>query len=331
MTLRVVPLESVPLLHPENGVVETARASIRSQADALTALASRIEDEFCRAVELLVRATGRIVVTGMGKSGLIGRKISATLNCSGSPSVFLHPGDAAHGELGIVTARDTVIAISNSGETAEVVRLLPYFVELGVPVIALVGQLDSALGRAASVSLDISVERETCPHNLVPTTSALATLALGDALAMAAMSQRNFTAEDFGRFHPGGTLGAHLSSRVAHVMQTNDLPLVSKNTLLGEALLTMSSGRCGMVIAIDNGRRPLGVLTEGDLRRAVQSNSDALRLPLSEFMTENPITIREDASIREAEERMHRLRLEALVVIDSRHCVAGIIKIFNGQ
>lgn len=331
MTLRVVPFESDPLSRSESGIRDTARASIHSQANALTQLASRIDGEFCRAVDIVVQSAGRIVVTGTGKSGLIGRKITATLNCSGTPSIFLHPGEAAHGDLGVVTARDTLIVISNSGETPELVALLPYFLELGLPIIALIGQQSSSLGRAATVAMNISVERETCPHNLVPTTSALVTLALGDAIAMAAMARRGFSAQDFGRFHPGGTLGTQLSNRVSDVMQTQQLPLVTEGRLLGEALLPMNSGRCGLVIVTDDAGHPLGIVTDGDLRRALQDDPQALQVPVSTYMTHKPVTVRGDATIREAEERMHRLRLKALVVVDARQRVSGIIEIFNGR
>ncbi len=331
MTLRVVPLETVPVARPDIGVLDTARASILNQASALNKLASRIDDEFCRALGHVLDCAGRVVVSGMGKSGLVGRKIAATLNCSGTPSVFLHPGEAAHGDLGMVTAMDLLIVISNSGETTELVKLLPYFLELGIPIVALVGQRSSSIGRAATVVLDTSVDRETCPHNLVPTTSALVTLAIGDALAMSAMVQRGFTAKDFGRFHPGGALGSQLLNRVADVMQTQQLPLLPATTLLGDALLPMSSGRCGLVIVTDDYQCPLGIVTDGDLRRALQQDAQALQRPISEFMTRKPVTVREDATIREAQERMHRLRLKALVVVDAKQRVVGVIEIFNGR
>jgi arabinose-5-phosphate isomerase len=331
MTLRVVPLESVQAVQPNVGLLDAARTSILHQANALTKLANRIDDDFSRAVELILECTGRVVVSGMGKSGLVGRKLAATLNCSGTPSIFLHPGEAAHGDLGMVTAQDLLVIISNSGETTELVTILPYFVELGIPIVALVGQQSSSIGRAATVALDISVDRESCPHNLVPTTSALVTLATGDALAMAAMVKRGFTAQDFGRFHPGGALGTQLSNRVRDVMQTQQLPLVPETRLLGEALLPMSSGRCGLVIVTDHDGKPLGIVTDGDLRRALQHDPNALHSPVSAFMTRKPVTVRDDATIREAEERMHRLRLKALVVVDTKQQVVGVIEIFNGR
>ena len=331
MTLRVLSLERPRVSTRDEGLLEAARASLTSQADAITSLASRLDAEFCRALELVVACQGRVVVCGIGKSGLVGRKIAATLACSGTPSFFLHPGEAAHGDLGMVTSEDVVVVVSNSGETAEVVGLMPYFLECGVPIIALVGRPGSSLGRAATVVLDVSVENETCPHNLVPTTSALATLAMGDALAVAAMRMRNFSAEDFGRLHPGGALGRRLKGAVSSVMQREQLPLVAPHRSVREALLTMTSGRCGLVIVVDNAGSPVGIVTDGDLRRALQSRPEMLDLAVSEIMTAAPVTIRDDATVHEAEERMHRLRLKALIAVDSRHRVTGIVEIFSGR
>lgn len=328
MTLRVVPLETVPAIGRDDGILDVARASLHLQAEALERLATRLDEEFCRALEVILACRGRVVVSGIGKSGLIGRKIAATLACSGTPSFFVHPGEAAHGDLGMVTADDVLVLISNSGETAELVSLLPHFLELGVPIIALVGRGSSSLARAASVILDIAVEHETCPHNLVPTTSALVTLAMGDALAMAAMRVRCFGPQDFGRFHPGGALGRRLSNRVKDVMQSQQLPLVSPTRKVSEALLTMTAGRCGLVVVVDEASAPLGIVTDGDLRRALQERPGLLELPVSEIMTDKPVTIREDATVNEAEERMRRLRIKAIVVVNSHQRVTGVIEIF---
>jgi len=328
MALRVVRLESVPAVSRDKETLAVARSSLHHQAQALDRVASHLDDQFCRALELLLSCRGRVVVSGIGKSGLIGRKIAATLACSGTPSFFVHPGEAAHGDLGMVTPEDVLILVSNSGETSELVQLLPHFLELGVPIIALVGRITSSLARAASVVLDIEVEKETCPHNLVPTTSALVMLALGDALAMAAMRAREFGPNDFGRYHPGGTLGRRLSKRVKDVMQSQELPLVTVERRVREALVVMNEGRCGLVIVVDEDSRPVGIVTDGDLRRALQERPHLLELSVRKIMSKNPVTISEDATVNEAEERMHRLRIKALVVVNDEQRVSGIVEIF---
>lgn len=328
MTLRVLTLGEAQPSEPEL-VLAAARAELSSQAGALEELAAGLDAGFCRALDLISECRGRLAVCGVGKSGLIGRKLAATFACSGTPSFFLHPADASHGDLGMLTSEEVLLLISNSGGTGEVVRLLPEFLELGLPIIALVGQPDSALGRAATVVLETRVERETCPHNFVPTTSSLVTLALGDALAMAAMRRRNLTSCDLARFHPGGTLGKRGHRVVADVMQTHPLPLVSPGQRLTEALLTMSAGQCGLVIAVDSGGRPLGIITDGDLRRALVTKPDLRSFSVDDVMTRNPVTVRHDSRVSHARERMHRLRLKALVVVDDEGHVVGIIEVFR--
>ena len=330
MTLRAVAFESRPVISREQGVIGMARASLESQAAALSELATRINGDFCKALDLLASCTGRVIVSGMGKSGLIGRKIAATLSCCGTPSFFLHPGEAAHGDLGMVTESDVMLLVSNSGESSELLALLPSFMELGIPIIALVGDRTSSVARAATAVLDAAVEREICPHNLVPTTSALASLALGDALATAVMSMRGLTPGDVGRFHPGGSLGRRLTARVRDVMQNRQLPFVTPERKVSEALFTMTAGRCGLAVVVAHGES-IGIVTDGDVRRALQQRPDLLELPVSQIMTPQPVTIHEDATLHEAEERMHRMRLKALVVVDSRHRVSGVIEIFNGR
>ena len=331
MTLRAVAFESRITIPREQGVLDAARNSLESQAAALVRLAARLDDEFGKALNLLVGCHGRVIVSGMGKSGLIGRKIAATLSCCGTPSFFLHPGEAAHGDLGMVTPSDVLLLVSNSGESSELVGLLPSFLELGVPMVALVGDPSSTLARASNAVLDASVERETCPHNLVPTTSALAALAMGDALATAAMRMRGLTAGDVGRLHPAGNLGRRLTTRVRDVMLSRRLPIVTPERKVSEALFTMTRGRCGLAVVVDEAGEPVGIITDGDLRRALQQRPGLLDLPVSEIMTAQPVTIHQDATLHEAEERMHRLRLKALVVIDRKHRVAGVIEIFNDR
>lgn len=310
-------------------LLREARAGLEAQARALRHVASRLDSEFCAAVELMLKCRGRVVVCGVGKSGLIGRKLAATFSCSGTPSAFLHAAEASHGDLGMVTRADVMVLVSNSGSTGELVWLLPYFRELGVALIAIVGDGRSPLARAADAVLDVSVDAEICPHNLLPTTSALSMLAVGDALAVALMNKRAFTAEEFARFHPGGALGRRLNDRVADSMKTRDLPLAAADVTVREALLTMSAGRCGLVVIVDTERRPVGIVTDGDLRRGLHSRGDLLSLPLSSVMTKPPVTIRQDVLAHEASERMRRLRIKALVVVNEDGQVVGIADIFD--
>jgi arabinose-5-phosphate isomerase len=231
----------------------------------------------------------------------------------------------------MITSQDIVMLISNSGETGEIVRLLPFLQEEGVPLIALVGRADSSMARAADAFIDISAEREACPHNLVPTTSAMTTLAMGDALAMAAMRVREFTADDFGRFHPGGTLGRRLNSRVRDIMQSSPLPVVLETTPVSEMLMTMTGGRCGLVVVTNENRQLRGIVTDGDLRRALQSNRELLQCKVSDIMTSQPVAIHESALVREADERMRRLRIKALVVVNDDNQVCGVVEIFHSS
>jgi arabinose-5-phosphate isomerase len=309
-------------------LMSEARKGLELQAEALSKLTQRLDASFARALDILSRCRGRIVVCGIGKSGLIGRKLASTFACTGSPSAFLHPAEALHGDLGMLTTDDVVLFVCYSGETAEVMRILPYMRSVAVPSIALVGVVDSTLGRFADVAIDVSVEREACPLNLAPTTSALASLAMGDALALSLMRLRGFSPEDFARFHPGGALGRRFT-RVADVMHKEDLPFVLPTTTIGEALLVMSYGRRGLAIVLDDSDRLCGIVTDGDLRRALASKGDLLDREVSEIMTQTPVTIVESAPVAEAEERMQSLRLKALVVVNSEGRVSGVIEVFK--
>jgi arabinose-5-phosphate isomerase len=269
-----------------------------------------------------------VVVCGIGKSGLIGRKLVATLVSTGTPSTFLHPAEALHGDLGMVGDDDVVMFLSYSGETPEVTRLIPYFSSRGVPLLAIVGDPRSTLAKQVRVALDVAVQREVCPHDVVPTCSAVATLAMGDALAMALMRARGFSAEDFAQLHPGGRLGSRLRL-VSEAMQRHDLPLVPPSMTVGESLLAISRGRCGLAIVVDPAENLLGLVTDGDLRRALALESNLLEKPISEIMTPKPVTIRGDATVTEAETRMQRLRLKALIVLNSEERVSGVIEVFK--
>ena len=253
-------------------ILDAARRTLQIEADALNAAEQRLDGDFERAVELILGAQGRLVVTGMGKSGLIGRKIAATLASTGTPSFFMHPAEGSHGDLGMVTRQDVVLAISSSGETGEVVSLLPLLQRLDVPLIAMVGRSESTLGSSAAAILDIGVETEACPMNLAPTASTTVTLALGDALSVALLEERGFTEEDFARFHPGGSLGKRLLLHIHDIMHTGEaVPRVPASASMREALLEMTAKRLGMTAVEDADGRLLGLITDGDLPRITES------------------------------------------------------------
>jgi arabinose-5-phosphate isomerase len=309
-------------------VVESARATFIEQAETIARLADRVDANFGRALGLLLATPGHVVVSGMGKSGHIGRKIAATFASTGTPSFFLHPAEAMHGDLGMVTDRDTIVLVSYSGETEEIVRLLPHLTRVGTPIIALVGRADSTLARAATAVLDVSVEREVCPNNLAPTSSTLAALAMGDALAVSLIDARKFKAEDFARFHPGGSLGRRLTTRVADVMHRGDLPILAPTQSVRDSLFTITRGRLGLALVID-GDALCGIVTDGDLRRAMQRHDDVLDLPISEVMSPAPVTIHESALLAEAESLMRRKKIKAVVVLDAAQKVSGVVEIFD--
>lgn len=305
-----------------------ARTVFSDQAKAVAQLANKLDERFLQAVELIYRTAGHVIVCGMGKSGHVGKKIAATMASTGTPAFFVHPGEAYHGDLGMITARDAVILISYSGETDEVTKLLPHLKEAGVPIVALVGRLASTLGRSADLALDCSVEREVCPNNLAPTSSTLAAMAMGDALAVSLIHRRHFSPRDFARFHPGGSLGRKLLTRVRDVMSKGNLPTAAPNQTVRETLLTMTRGRMGVVLVME-GDDLRGVITDGDVRRALQKFDDLLDIPLWRIMTNDPVTVEEDILVSEAEELMRRKKLKALVVVDKNGGVTGILDIFE--
>lgn len=312
---------NVSVLDP---LARDARECFRQQAAALAALGSRIDGAFGKAVRLLYQTDGHIVVTGMGKSGLVGRKIAATLASTGSPSFFLHSAEALHGDLGMVTDRDAVILISYGGETEEVVRLLPHLEARGIPMIALVGRTDSRLARGVDVFLDVSVEKEICPNNLAPTTSSLATLAMGDALAVALMRLRGFDAQDFARLHPGGGLGRRLVSRVCEMMIREPLPIVDRSATARDCVFALARGTLHVVLVQHDGEL-CGIVTEKELRAALGEQDASLDTPVARIMNPRPPVIDVDAPYGEAEQRMERDGVDALVAVDRDGCVRGVV------
>jgi arabinose-5-phosphate isomerase len=315
---------------PAVDVRNLARRVLEIEAKAVSGLASRIDDAFVRACELVLACHGRVVVTGMGKSGHIGGKIAATLASTGTPAFFVHPGEASHGDLGMITKADLVVAISNSGETAEIITILPLLKRLGVPLITMTGSRGSTLGEAATVVLDVGVAEEACPLNLAPTASTTATLAMGDALAVALLESRGFTREDFALAHPGGALGRRLLLRVGDVMNTGaEVPRVGPDALLAEGLLEMTRKSLGMTAVVDGAGRLLGVFTDGDLRRAVDRAVDIHRTPMREVMTAGCKTIGPGALAAEAVRIMEQFKITALLVVDDHDVVVGALNVHN--
>lgn len=274
-------------------LLEQGRRVLRMERDAVGALEARLGDAFVRAVRLLRERGGRVIVSGVGKSGIVARKIAATLTSTGTPALFLHPVEGMHGDLGIVGREDVAILLSKSGETEELSGLLEYLSRLGVPVVALTGRTDSALGRAATVVLDCAVAEEACPHDLAPTTSSTATLAMGDALAVALLEERGFSREDFARLHPGGALGRKLTLRVGDVMLTEDLPAMAPDGTMRRCVVLLAERR-GTVAVVDGARRVVGVVTAGDLTRLMERDDDFLERPVAEVMTREPKTTTPD-------------------------------------
>jgi len=308
-------------------LLEAARRVIRMEADAVAALLDRIDDTLAHAVELIAGAAGRVIVAGVGKSGIIGRKIAATLTSTGTPAVFLHPVEGMHGDLGIVGREDVAILISKSGETEELRGLLEYLARLGVPIIALTGRTRSALGRAARVVLDCSVAEEACPHDLAPTTSTTATLAMGDALAVALLLHRGFSREDFARLHPGGSLGRKLTLRVADVMVTDALPVLQLGARMRDAIVLLAERRG--TVAILEQRRVVGVITAGDLTRLMEREEKFLDVTVDAVMNRAPKTIEADELAAAAVFRMETHGIMALPVVDAENALVGIVHLHD--
>ncbi|WP_454738218.1 KpsF/GutQ family sugar-phosphate isomerase [Cupriavidus necator] len=313
--------------HP--GALPISQSVLKQQSSALSALADALGDEIDAAVSLLLQCRGRVIVCGMGKSGLVGRKMAATFSSTGTPSYFLHPGEALHGDLGVIRQEDIVVLISNSGETEEILRLLPSLQEFGNRIIGISGREQSTLARHSTVFLHLPMEREVCPNNLAPTTSTLLTMALGDALAVSLITLRGFKPLDFARFHPGGSLGRKLLTRVRDVMHKR-VPAVSPEAPLRQAIDAMTGGRLGLSVVLNEGKL-CGIFTDGDLRRAIERDSLALDRPVADFMTSDPVTIVADARISDAEAVMHARSIRALIVLDPQDNVVGVLDIFDNE
>lgn len=306
------------------------KAVIETEQTALAALIDRIDEKFVTACNIMLACDGRVIVIGMGKSGHVGNKIAATLASTGTPAFFVHPGEASHGDSGMITSKDVVMVLSNSGETDEVVALLPVIKRLNTPMISLTGNADSTLAKAATVNIDVSVRKEACPLGLAPTASTTATLAMGDAIAIALLETRGFNEDDFALSHPGGTLGRRLLLRVSEIMHTGDgIPKVSENALLSEALIEMSQKGLGITTIVDKDENVLGIFTDGDLRRALDSNIDVKTCLVKDVMTKNGKDINANSLAASALALMEKHSINALVVVDDENKLTGILNMHD--
>ena len=311
-------------------LIEIGRSVVQTESEAVGKLAERIDASFVQACELILNCEGRVVVVGIGKSGHIAGKLASTLASTGTPSFFVHPGEASHGDLGMITPLDLLIAISNSGETPEILTILPIIKRMEVDLIALVGNSESTLSQQATVSLLTSVDKEACPHNLAPTASTTAALAMCDAVSVAVLQSRGFTEQDFARSHPGGVLGKRLLLYVNDIMHQGDtIPLVGEEDLLQDALIEMSSKGLGMTGVVDSERKLIGVYTDGDLRRTLNQDVDIQTCPINTVMTTNPITIPTDTLAAEAVQIMQANSINGLFVVDDRGRVRGAFNMLD--
>lgn len=311
-------------------ILERARQVLRVEADAVAALIPRLGEDFTRAVEILYECQGRVVLTGMGKSGFIAKKIAATLTSTGTPAFYLHPAEGVHGDLGMIVRGDVVIAVSNSGNTTEITEILPALKRFGVKLIALVGNAQSALAKESDVALDVSVDEEACSLNLTPTASTTAALAMGDAVAVALFEKRGFKAEDFANIHPGGRLGRRLIVRVRDLMRAgSEMPIVSEVMLMRDAILEISSKRLGMTIVVDGERRLVGIVTDGDLRRGLEKHSNLLEQQVKDCMTQSPKTIDRQELAARAVQVMEHYKITSLLIVDPAGRPDGVIHLHD--
>jgi len=318
--------QQTPLEH----LLTLARQVLDIEADALRALSTRLDAGFADAVHLILACSGRVVVSGMGKSGHVGGKIAATLASTGTPAFFMHPGEASHGDLGMITPNDVVLALSNSGESNEIVSIVSLIKRRGAKLIAMTGNPNSTMAREADVHLNAAVDKEACPLNLAPTASTTAALALGDALAVALLDARGFSADDFARTHPGGSLGRRLLVHVRDVMHTGDeLPRIDLDASLKVALLEMTQKGLGMTAVVDAAARVVGVFTDGDLRRALEHALDLQQARVADLMTKHPKTIRADELAVAAVEKMDTLKINGLLVVDDDNTLLGALNMHD--
>lgn len=311
-------------------IIEQVKEVLKIEAQGIMDLVDRIGPEFEEAVQMILKARGRVILTGIGKSGFVGRKISATLNSTGTPSLFMHPAEAIHGDLGMVTRDDVILAISNSGHTQEINKLLPIIKKMGAKIICFTGDLESPMAHVSDVVIDVGVEREACPMGLAPTTSTTAALAMGDALAVILIKLRRFSQKDYKRFHPGGSLGERLATKVREVMFTGDnIPMVVLGSMLKDAIDEMDSKGIGAAVVVDGDTRMAGILTDGDLRRALIKQRDIHLLKVEEAMTTSPKTIDEDMTAAEALGIMELYGITHLIILDRDKRLKGVVHLHD--
>jgi arabinose-5-phosphate isomerase len=311
-------------------ICELARAVIETEANTIQALAKRIDHTFAEACHYLLACKGRIIVMGMGKSGHIGKKIAATFASTGSPAFFVHPGEAKHGDFGMITHNDVILALSNSGETEELLCILPFIKRLNIPLISITGRVHSTLAQTANINLDISVEKEACPLGLAPTASTTATLVMGDALAISLLQKRGFTAEDFALSHPGGTIGRRLLLKVDEIMITGDkIPIVYVNGFLKNALMEITQKKLGMTTVVNEKGELAGIFTDGDVRRAFDNNADVHQTVIQNIMTKNPKVIRPGILAAEALHIMETHKITALIVTNAQNNPIGVVHLHD--
>ena len=298
---------------------------IKDEAEALMGLIPQIDDNFDNAVELIFRCHGKVIVTGVGKSGHIGAKIAATLSSTGTPSFFINPLDVFHGDLGVMTKEDVVLAISNSGQTDELLRFIPMVLHMEIPIVGMSGNPSSLLAKYSTYHINVSVTKEACPLNLAPTSSTTATLAMGDALAVALMEKRNFRPQDFAQFHPGGELGKRLLTTAGDVMRTEEMPLITPEMHLGEAIILVSKGKLGLGIAQRSGEIA-GLITDGDIRRAMEKwKAQFFDKTVADIMTASPKTVTSDTKISEVQGIMNRYKIHSVLVTDGHNHLLGVV------
>jgi len=314
----------------EDQIIQVGKNVIKAEAKSVSALEKNINKSFVKAIDAIYNSTGRVVFSGVGKSGLIARKIVATFNSTGTPAIFMHPTDAMHGDLGMVRKDDSVILISKSGNTEELIELIFMLKRLGVITIAMVGNLESKMAELCDIVLNVSVEEEACPLDLAPTSSTTAALVMGDALAVALIEKRGFTADDFALLHPGGSLGKRLSLKISEIMiHGDDVPIVKINSPINEVIFSITSKRLGITIVVDNMNKLSGIITDGDLRRLLEKTLDISGYSATDVMTENPKTITKDLLASFALQKMESHKITSLIVVDSENKPEGVIHLHD--
>lgn len=311
-------------------IIQKAKEVVCKEAEAVAGLIDRIDEEFVKAVQIMSACKGRVILTGMGKSGLIARKIVATMNSTGTPAIYLHPTDALHGDLGMVRSEDVVVLISKSGNTEEIVNLIPLLKRLKVILIAMVGNKKSKVGKECDIVLNIAVKEEACPYDLAPTASSTATLVMGDALSIALLELKGFTREDFALLHPGGSLGKRLSLKISELMVTGeDIPMVNEFTSMKDTILEITSKRLGMTSVVDECGNLLGIITDGDLRRLLEKTTDIYSLTAGKVMHSNPKTIKADYLASFALQYMENYKITSLIVVDKQNRPVGVVHLHD--